>query len=71
MGRKTESYEGLMAKLEEILSNMDSGEISLEDSMKKYEEGIKICNKLYKILNDSENKIKILMNEGEENFEYQ
>lgn len=71
MGRKTESYEGLMTKLEEILSNMDSGEISLEDSMKKYEEGIKICNKLYKILNDSENKIKILMNEGEENFEYQ
>ncbi|KGK89045.1 Exodeoxyribonuclease 7 small subunit [bioreactor metagenome] len=71
MGRKAESYEGLMAKLEEILSNMDSGEISLEDSMKKYEEGIKICNKLYKILNDSENKIKILMNEGEENFEYQ
>lgn len=71
MGRKAESYEVLMTKLEEILSNMDNGEISLEDSMKKYEEGIKICNKLYKILNDSENKIKILMNEGEENFEYQ
>ncbi|MBM7869204.1 exodeoxyribonuclease VII small subunit [Clostridium pascui] len=71
MGRKAESYEGLMTKLEEILSSMDSGEVSLEDSMKKYEEGIKICNKLYKILNDSENKIKILMNEGEENFEYQ
>lgn len=71
MGRKAESYEVLMTKLEEILSNMDNGQISLEDSMKKYEEGIKICNKLYKILNDSENKIKILMNEGEENFEYQ
>lgn len=71
MGRKSENYEGLMTKLEEILSSMDNGEISLEDSMKKYEEGIKICNKLYKILNDSENKIKILMNEGEENFEYQ
>lgn len=71
MGRKAETYEGLMTKLEEILSSMDNGEISLEDSMKKYEEGIKICNKLYKILNDSENKIKILMDEGEENFEYQ
>lgn len=71
MGRKSENYEGLMTKLEEILSSIDNGEISLEDSMKKYEEGIKICNKLYKILNDSENKIKILMDEGEENFEYQ
>lgn len=71
MGRKSENYEGLMTKLEEILSSMDNGEISLEDSMKKYEEGIKICNRLYKILSDSENKIKILMDEGEENFEYQ
>lgn len=71
MGRKSENYEGLMTKLEEILSSMDNGEISLEDSMKKYEEGIKICNKLYKILNDSESKIKILMDEGEKNFEYQ
>ncbi|WP_097025755.1 exodeoxyribonuclease VII small subunit [Clostridium peptidivorans] len=71
MGRKAETYEGLMTRLEEILSSMDNGEISLEDSMKKYEEGIKICNKLYKILNDSESKIKILMDEGEENFEYQ
>jgi exodeoxyribonuclease VII small subunit len=71
MGRKTENYEGLMVKLEEILNSMENGEISLEDSMKRYEEGIKICNKLYKILNDSESKIKILMDEGEENFEYQ
>lgn len=71
MGRKTENYEGLMIKLEEILNSMENGEISLEDSMKRYEEGIKICNKLYKILNDSESKIKILMDEGEKNFEYQ
>lgn len=71
MGRKAENYESLITKLEEILSNMDNGEISLEDSMKKYEEGIKICNKIYKILNDSESKIKILMGEGEEDFEHQ
>lgn len=71
MGRKTENYESLMIKLQEIVNSMDNGEISLEDSMKKYEEGIKICNKVYKILNDSESKIKILMDEGEKDFEYE
>ena len=36
--------------------------------MINYEEGIKICNSLYKILNDTEGKIKILTAEGEKDF---
>lgn len=68
MPRKTESYESIMAKLESIVDCMDNGELSLEDSMKSYEEGVKLCNKLYKILNDAEGKIKVLTEEGEKDF---
>ncbi|RMC99717.1 exodeoxyribonuclease VII small subunit [Clostridium autoethanogenum] len=68
MPRKTESYENIMEKLESIVDSMDNGELSLQDSMKSYEEGVKLCNKLYKILNDAEGKIKILTEEGEEDF---
>lgn len=68
MPRKTESYENIMEKLESIVNSMDNGELSLQDSMKSYEEGVKLCNKLYKILNDAEGKIKILTEEGEEDF---
>lgn len=57
-----------MEKLESIVNSMDNGELSLQDSMKSYEEGVKLCNKLYKILNDAEGKIKILTEEGEEDF---
>ncbi|KAJ51476.1 exodeoxyribonuclease VII small subunit [Clostridium tetanomorphum] len=68
MPKKTENYENLIKKLEDIVDSMDTGELSLEDSMKKYEEGIKTCNKLYKMLDEAEGKIKILTKEGEKEF---
>ncbi|MCR1934192.1 exodeoxyribonuclease VII small subunit [Clostridium tepidum] len=69
MGRKKESFENMLEKLESIVENMDNGEITLENSIKSYEEGIKLCNKLYKVLNDAEGKIKILENDKEKDFE--
>ncbi|MBI6873039.1 exodeoxyribonuclease VII small subunit [Clostridium aciditolerans] len=69
MPRKNESYESMMEKLEDIVNVMDSKELSLEESLKKYEEGVKLCNKLYKVLNDAEGKIKLLTEDGEKDFE--
>jgi exodeoxyribonuclease VII small subunit len=68
MAKKKESYENMMGRLEEIVDLMDGNEITLEQTMINYEEGIKICNSLYKILNDTEGKIKILTAEGEKDF---
>ena len=66
--KKTETYEAQLEMLEKIVEKMDSGEISLEDSMKDYEEGVKLCNKLYKTLNEAEGKIKIISGNSEEEF---
>jgi len=68
MAKKKESYESMMGRLEEIVDLMDGNEITLEQTMIIYEEGVKICNSLYKILNDTEGKIKILTAEGEKDF---
>ena len=68
MAKKKESYENMMGRLEEIVDIMDGNEVTLEQTMIIYEEGIKICNSLYKILNDTEGKIKILTAEGEKDF---
>lgn len=68
MARKNESYEEILNKLKEVVSNMESGELTLEDSIKKYEEGVKLCNKLYSMLNSMEGKITILNNDEEEVF---
>ncbi|EDS77948.1 exodeoxyribonuclease VII small subunit [Clostridium novyi A str. 4552] len=68
MARKKESYESLMIKLQDIIEEMESEEVSLEGSMKNYEEGIKLCNKMYKILNEAEAKIKVLDGNEEKEF---
>lgn len=68
MAKKSESYESLMMRLEEIVQSMDSSELSLEESMKGYEEGIKLCNKLYKTLREAEGKINVLTQDGEKEF---
>lgn len=68
MVKKKESYETMMLRLEKIVEVMDGNEITLDGTMVNYEEGIKICNDLYKILNDTEGKIKILTDEGEKDF---
>ena len=69
MVKKKESYEDLMTKLEEIIQRMEIGDLSLDESIKYYEDGMKSCNKLYKMLNEAEGKIKVLNNGLEVDFE--
>ena len=68
MAKKNENYEVLLNKLKDIVNGMENNEQPLEESMKSYEEGVKLCNKLYTILNNMEGKINILNNDNEEVF---
>lgn len=63
--KKSKSYEERLSELMAIIEKFESGELSLEDSMKNYEQGIGICNELYKELNEVKGKI-INLNEVEE-----
>lgn len=69
MTKKKDSYESLMTKLQDIVERMEQGELSLEESMKFYEEGIKTTNSLYKMLKEAEGKITILNEENEISFQ--
>lgn len=69
MARKKETYEEKIKKLTDIVDDMENSQLTLEESMKNYESGIKLCNELYKILDGYEGKIKILSKDKEENFE--
>lgn len=68
MPRKVESYEEMLSKLEQIVASFEKEDKTLEESMKNYEDGIKLCNKLYKILNDAEGRIQIVTNDGLKDF---
>jgi exodeoxyribonuclease VII small subunit len=65
---KKESYEDMLTKLQEILNNLETDELNLEDSMKSYEDGVKLVNKIYKILDSYEAKISIIKDEKEVEF---
>ena len=55
------SFEAAFARLEDILERINAGTLSLDDSLKLYEEAdqlIAICNKR---LNDAERKIEMLV----------
>lgn len=64
---KEESFEELLVRLEEITSTLEKEEnVSLEDSMKLFEEGIEISKKCNKQIEEAEKKINILIRENDE-----
>lgn len=65
---KNKSYEELMERLVVIIDELESGDVTIEESTKKYEEGINITKKLNEILSVSEEKIKIMEDGVEEDF---
>ena len=69
----SKSFEEQMESLEKIVGELEKGELNLDDSVAKFEEGIKISKECNKILEEPEKKITILINEDgelkEEKFE--
>lgn len=69
---KAKSFEEEMKKLEIIVTELEKGDLSLDDSVKKFEEGINISKKCNEMLETAEKKISILLEKDgkleEENF---
>ena len=63
--RKKKTFESSLARLEEIVRAMESGNIMLDESLSLYEEGVKLIKFCTKALDDAEQKVKILQ-KGEE-----
>ena len=66
------SFEDNMESLEKIVSELEKGDLNLDDSIAKFEDGIKISKECNKILEEAEKKITILLEKDgevkEENF---
>ncbi len=55
-------FEEKLRRLEELASDIKQSDITLEDALKDFEEGIKLAKGMEKELDSIENKIQILMN---------
>jgi len=59
-------FEEALQELERLVSSMEEGELSLEDSMKAFEKGIKLTRECQTALQKAEQKVQILLNESGE-----
>ncbi len=55
------NFEQAYARLEEILEKMNSGKVSLDDSLKLYEEADQLIVSCNKKLTEAEQKIEVLL----------
>jgi len=61
MGDKKLTFEEALAKLEQIVSAIESGRVPLEESIEKYAEGVKLIQHCRGILDRAEKKIQLLV----------
>ena len=56
------SFEEQITELEKIINELENGSLNLDDSVIKFEEGMKISKECSKMLENAEKKITILLN---------
>jgi exodeoxyribonuclease VII small subunit len=54
-------FEASLAKLEEIVAQLERGDLSLEDSVKLFEEGTRLSAECRKQLEEAEGKVELLV----------
>ena len=54
------SFEQALERLEEIVTQIEQGEVPLEESIEKYAEGVKLLKTCRTILDSAEKKIQLL-----------
>ena len=59
--KSTASIESKLNDLEKILEQLESGNLDLDESLKKFEKGVKLSRECQKTLEEAELKIKVLM----------
>jgi len=60
------SFEAKMKRLEELVKHMERGDLSLEQSIASFEEGIKLVKECTAVLGEAEKKIQKLTEQGTE-----
>ena len=59
-------FEAALAELEELVGRMESGTLSLEESLKAFERGVKLTRDCQAALRQAELRVKALTQDGDE-----
>lgn len=67
--QKNDNFEEAIKKLENIVSELEKGNLNLDESVEKFEEGINISKQCNEILQTAEKRISILLEKNGEIIE--
>jgi len=59
--KEKETFEEDIKRLEKIVDDLAGGKLTLAESLKKYEEGIKLARGCSTVLNEAQRKVELLM----------
>ena len=62
------SFEEQIAQLENVVRQLETGSCSLDDSIKLFEEGIKLSKSCHDMLEKAEKKVSVLINGEKQEF---
>ena len=63
-----EKFETALKKLEEVVRKLEGGELSLDESLKAFEEGVKLAGFCSGKLNEAEKRVELLLKQKDGSF---
>jgi len=66
---RAETYDVLLTRLERVVGELESGALSLEQSIEKFAEGVKLANEATRRLDEAERRIEMLVRNAEGSLE--
>ena len=61
MAEKKQTFEFSLKELEKIVRRLEEGDLPLEDSLKLFEDGVKLSRECRERLNQAERRIEVLL----------
>lgn len=62
--KNTLDFEKALRELEQLVEVLERGDLSLEESLKKFEQGVKLTRSCQQALQQAEQKVHLLMEEN-------
>jgi len=59
--KEKQEFEEELKRLQKIVEELSGGKLTLQDALKKYEEGVKLAQSCSGVLNDAQRKVDLLM----------
>lgn len=68
--KKPLNFEQALGELETLVTAMENGEMSLEQSLKAFEQGVRLTRECQEALTQAEQKVQLLLNESGETTDF-